>query len=187
MFFSLLKNPSSKVPCCPGRSFVNCCLPLVGIAGLLLTLASGPIVTADDVAEPVIAGKLCVWDTVTIDLQARSHRKQTASRTRFSTTASSRVYWPFGATVPRARFLRWRWYGGGEGNVWRVRFTPDESGEWNTGLLSHGKDVAISLDPPRENPRRAMGNLAPSRSLPSIPTRPAFSNGDVLNTWEVTI
>lgn len=38
--------------------------------------------------------------------------------------------------------------GRGEGNVWRVRFTPDQAGTWRyRAFFSKGSKVAISLDP----------------------------------------
>jgi len=37
--------------------------------------------------------------------------------------------------------------GGGQGNVWRVRFTPDEPGEWTYSVsFRAGNDVAVSLE-----------------------------------------
>jgi len=38
--------------------------------------------------------------------------------------------------------------GGGSGNIWRVRFSPDEAGKWSfRASFRKGSDVAVSLDP----------------------------------------
>ena len=176
MFFSLLKNPSSKVPCCPGRSFVNCCLPLVGIAGLLLTLASGPIVTAHDVADPVISGNLRVWDTVTISFTGPASSEADDELNPFlDYRLQVELNGPSGQQYDVPGFFNGDGLGNGEGNLWQVRFTPDESGDWDyKASFRTGKDVAVSLDPSAGKPA-AMDGQSGSLKIAAIdPDAPGF-------------
>ncbi|HVJ64824.1 MAG TPA: DUF5060 domain-containing protein, partial [Bdellovibrionota bacterium] len=63
--------------------------------------------------------------------------------------------------------------GGGSGNVWRVRFTPDLAGTWSYAAeLRYGTQVAVSLDPvagAAQNLPEASGELDVATFDPDAP------------------
>ena len=54
---------------------------------------------------------------------------------------------PSGSRVIVPGFFAGNGEGGGRGNIWRARFSPDEVGQWSySASLNNGDEVAVSLD-----------------------------------------
>ncbi len=130
---------------------------------LLLTLLTTVLAPKYASAQGRISGSLTKWETITIDFAGPS-----------SSESSGRAQ-PKGGTEETNPFLDYRLilrlqsptkkiyfvpgFFDGDGNVgdtgdiWRVRFTPDEVGKWDyTASFRGGVNVAIDLDPTAGEP-----------------------------------
>jgi hypothetical protein len=128
------------------------------------------------VAAGVVTGELKKWHTVTIDFQGPFRRELESSPNPFLdyrlqvtlTAPSGRVY-----SVPG--FFDGNGTGFGEGTVWRVRFAPDEAGEWSyQASFRTGADVAVSLDPVAGTPTSFNGDTGSFSVQGADPSAPGF-------------
>ena len=110
-----------------------------------------PDPTVPDPAEPVsLRGTFKKWQTLSIDLTGPWSSQSSTSpnpfldyrlQVRFTHLSTGRTY-----DVPG--YFDGNGAGGGSGTVWRVRFTPDEQGDWSYKVsFRKGLRVAIDLNP----------------------------------------
>jgi hypothetical protein len=97
-----------------------------------------------------VSGSLQKWDDVTVDFSGPSHSESDSNpnpfldyrlQVIFSAPISGKTY-----SVPG--YFDGDGVGGGTGSVWRVKFTPDEVGEWTyEASLRAGTNISVELDP----------------------------------------
>ncbi|GAG22224.1 unnamed protein product, partial [marine sediment metagenome] len=116
------------------------------------------------------------WDTVTIDFQGPSADALDNDPNPFLdyrldvtfTSSSGRTY-----RVPG--FFDGDGQGARSGNVWRVRFSPDETGQWDFQTsFRKGPKVAVSLDPEAGEPASFDGSHDSFVVAPQGPDAPGF-------------
>ena len=99
--------------------------------------------------EPIVSGELKKWHPLTISFSG-----PTASETdiipnpfldyRLTVALTA----PSGQTVTVPGFYDGDGLGGGIGNIWRIRFSPHEAGEWQySASFRQGANVAVDLNP----------------------------------------
>lgn len=101
-----------------------------------------------------ITGQLRKWHTVAIDFEGPETSEMAADPNPF---LDYRLQVSFTSPGGKARsvpgFYAGDGRGGGSGNIWRVRFSPDEAGRWSfSASFRRGPDVAVSLDPSAGKP-----------------------------------
>lgn len=102
-----------------------------------------------EMAAAAIEGTFKKWYPVTVDFAGPTHSETDNSPNpfldyRLQVTFSA----PSGKTYNVPGFFDGDGNGGGTGNVWRVKFNPDESGTWNyTASFRQGSNIAVSTNP----------------------------------------
>lgn len=105
--------------------------------------------TAPAPCNVTISGSLVAWFPVTLDFVGPTADEADINPNPFLdyrlfltlVSPSSNVYYASG-------FFDGDGQGGGNGNVWRVRYAPEEAGTWNyTVSFKSGQDVAVSTNP----------------------------------------
>jgi len=128
------------------------------------------------ILDPVIEGDPCVWHPLTIrfrgpvtDEAARDPNPFLAYRLQVSLTS------PTGRRHSVPGFFDGDGHGGKTGNVWRVRFAPDEPGRWRfEAAFRQGDQVAISLEADAGKPIAFDGQDGEFEVLPRDPAAAGF-------------
>jgi len=99
------------------------------------------------VDKPVITGKREVWRTATISFSGPQASESDKSPNPFlDCRLQVKFTGPSGQIYNVPGYFDGNGRGQGKGNVWRVRFTPDEVGSWSyNASFRQGKAVAIDL------------------------------------------
>ncbi len=99
--------------------------------------------------KPVITGEKKVWQTVTIDFKGPHANESDNNPNPFLDYRLKTTFvGPAGQIYNVPGFFDGDGKGGRSGNVWRVRFTPDEPGDWTyKAVLKNGENIAVNLDP----------------------------------------
>ena len=108
------------------------------------------------ILDPVVEGERRVWHPLTVSFRGPVANEEDSEPNPFLDYRLQVIF-----TGPRGRqfhvpgFFDGDGHGDGKGDVWRVRFTPDEPGQWTfQASFRAGERVAISLDP-QAGPRLA--------------------------------
>ena len=100
------------------------------------------------IRDPVVDGDRRVWHPVTVSFRG-PRASETANDPNPFLDCRLQVAFtsPSGKTHNVPGFFDGDGHGGGTGDVWRVRFSPDEAGPWRfTTSFRIGREVAVSLD-----------------------------------------
>lgn len=99
--------------------------------------------------KPVITGEKKVWQTVTIDFKGPHAGESDSDPNPFLDYKLQTTFiGPNGQTYNVPGFFDGDGKGGKSGDVWRVRFTPDEPGDWfYKAVLKKGGNIAVNSDP----------------------------------------
>lgn len=99
-------------------------------------------------AQGTISGDLKKWHTVTVDFTGPTAGEgQSGANPFLDYRLQVNFTGPSGQVYNVPGFFDGDGSGGGSGNVWRTRFTPDEPGQWQyAASFRQGSNVAISLD-----------------------------------------
>lgn len=99
-------------------------------------------------SEDVVSGELKKWHPVTIDFAGPVANEADDDPNPFLDFRLQVAFTgPNGQTYEAPGFFAGDGNGNGSGNVWRVRFTPDQAGQWRyVASFRAGSDVAVSLD-----------------------------------------
>ncbi len=102
----------------------------------------------------VVTGELKKWHTVTLTFRGPEAEESDSSPSPFLDYRLQVAFkGPSGRTHNVPGFFDGDGKGGGTGNVWKVRVSPDEAGEWScVASFRAGKEVAVSLDPAAGKP-----------------------------------
>ncbi|NOX57189.1 MAG: serine hydrolase [Planctomycetes bacterium] len=102
------------------------------------------------IQDPVVEGERRVWHPVTVTFRGPTASETDDDPNPFLDYRLQVVFrGPSGQTYDVPGFFDGDGFGGGAGNVWRVRFTPDEPGRWSfRASFRKGRHVAIQ---PQEN------------------------------------
>lgn len=154
----------------------RCSLFFVGMVGILLAQASTQIVTGTETGDPVVGGELRVWHTVLIDFRGPASSEADDELNPFlDYRLQVEFTGPSGQQYDVPGFFNGDGLGNGEGNLWQVRFTPDELGDWDyKASFRTGKDVAISLDPSEGKPASIDGQGGSLKIGAINPDAPGF-------------
>ena len=97
-----------------------------------------------------VSGNLTQWHPVEIDFEGPFHSETDQSTNPFlDYRLTVHLTSPTGRSIQIPGFFAGDGAGGGDGNIWRIRFSPDESGIWSYQVdLRFGENVAVntSLD-----------------------------------------
>jgi len=105
------------------------------------------------VLQPVVEGQRRVWQPLTISFGGpKAGENDTAPNPFLDFRLQVRLTAPSGRTYHAPGYFDGDGHGGGNGDVWRARFTPDEAGRWRfQASFRAGANVAVSLDPQAGN------------------------------------
>ncbi len=141
--------------------FYNYCRALAAVAGgilavsLLLTFQSSAPpafaqATEEGTGAATVSGELKKWHPLTLDFAGPSASETDASPNnpfldyRLQVTFTG----PSGQTYTVPGFFDGEGNGGETGDVWRVRFAPDQAGTWSyQASFRKGTNVAVNLNP----------------------------------------
>ncbi|MBC8873420.1 MAG: serine hydrolase [Planctomycetes bacterium] len=101
------------------------------------------------ILDPVVEGQRRVWHPVTVNFRGLAASETGDSPNPFLDYRMQVTFvGPSGQRYVVPGFFDGDGHGGGDGDVWRVRFTPDEAGKWTfEASFRTGSDIAVSLDP----------------------------------------
>lgn len=107
-----------------------------------------PMPRAMGESPAVVSGELIKWHTVALSFRGPEATETDGSPNPFLDYRLQVLFTgPRGQRYDVPGFFDGDGSGGGSGNVWRVRFTPDEAGKWRyKAAFRAGKEVAVSLD-----------------------------------------
>ncbi len=167
-------------PICKSPKDVEMTRPLSGsllafsIACILLLAPLWHLRGADTLA--VVSGKMQKWHAVAISFHGPEASETDSSPNPFLDYRLQVAFiGPSGQRYHVPGFFDGDGNGGGKGNVWRVRFTPDEAGEWRyKAVFREGKDVAVSLDPDAGKPTHFDGASGSFTIAGRDPDAPGF-------------
>ncbi len=130
----------------------------------------------ESVLDPVVDGRWQVWHTVTVSFRGPQARQTDREPNPFlDYRLQVRFTGPSGQTYDVPGFFDGDGFGGGQGNVWRVRFTPDEPGRWVfRASFRQGRGVAVSLGPDAGQPTAFDGASGSFVVRPSSSSAPGF-------------
>ncbi|MCK4628942.1 MAG: serine hydrolase, partial [Sedimentisphaerales bacterium] len=99
--------------------------------------------------KPILTGERKAWQTATISFSGPQASESDRSPNPFlDYRLQVKFTGPSGRSYNVPGFFDGNGQGRGKGNVWRVRFTPDEAGSWSyTTSFRQGREVAIDLSP----------------------------------------
>ena len=105
----------------------------------------GEAITTD---KTEIKGEKKVWQTVTIDFKGPYAVESDNNLNPFIDYRLQVIFTgPGGQAYNVPGFFDGDGKGDASGNVWRVRFTPDQPGEWiYRAILKRGKNIAVNID-----------------------------------------
>jgi len=100
------------------------------------------------ILDPVVDGERRVWHPITVGFRGPAADETDDDPNPFLDYRLLVAFTgPSGQKYNVPGFFDGDGYGGGAGDVWRVRFSPDEAGRWTfKASFRAGKDVAVSLD-----------------------------------------
>jgi len=109
---------------------------------MALSLALKPALAAS------VSGEMRQWHPLTVDFEGPAHSESDNQPNPFlDYRLTLQLTSPTGASIEVPGFFAGDGEGGGNGNVWRVRFSPDEAGQWQyTASFRSGAAVAIETD-----------------------------------------
>ncbi len=109
---------------------------------------AAPIASGQD-SSAVVSGELKEWHPLTLSFAGPSASETDASPNPFLDYRLQVTFTgPSGQTYTVPGFFDGDGNGGGTGNVWRTRFSPDEAGTWSyQASFRKGTDVAVNLGP----------------------------------------
>ena len=142
----------------------------------LAVIAAVCALSPAEAADYSIAGELKKWDTVTIDFEGPSADAADSNPNPFlDFRLMVLLTTPSGAQYDVPGFFAGDGKGGQSGKVWRARFSPDETGEWQfRASFRKGGEVAISLDSSDGEPAAFDGATGEFRVEPLDPNAPGF-------------
>ncbi len=105
-------------------------------------------------ATASVKGTFAKWDTVTIDFVGPRANAMAGDPNPFLDYRLQVIFTsPGGQTYNVPGFFDGDGAGGRSGDIWRVLFSPDETGEWSfRASFRKGPHVAVSLDPAKGEP-----------------------------------
>jgi hypothetical protein len=124
----------------------------LSIASVLwLALAGGSTIV---LAGGIVTGDLKVWHTVTVSFPGPTANETDSSPNPFLHCRLQVTFTgPSGQTYNVPGFFDGDGKGSGSGNIWRVRFTPDQAGQWKyKASFRRGSNVAVDLSPTAGTP-----------------------------------
>jgi len=95
-----------------------------------------------------VSGEMRQWYPLTVDFEGPAHTESDNQPNPFLDYRLTLLLTsPSGASIEIPGFFAGNGEGGGSGNTWRVRFSPDEAGQWQyTASFRSGASVAIETD-----------------------------------------
>jgi len=116
------------------------------VLGVLCLIAAPTVLTGAGVTG--IGGRLMKWHPITIDFQGPfAHELDTNPNPFLDYRLTVKFTNPGGQSIIVPGFFNGDGKGGGSGNTWTVRFTPDMTGQWKyVASFREGKDVAVKLE-----------------------------------------
>jgi len=113
---------------------------------VFLAILTGFLVSS--VQAGTVSGDLNKWSPITIDFAGpNASETDTAPNPFLDYRLSVRLTSPTGNTHDVPGFFAGDGNGGGDGNLWRVRFAADETGQWRYQATLHsGSQIAINTD-----------------------------------------
>jgi len=116
------------------------------------------------------------WETITIDFQGpRADAMDDDPNPHLDYRLQVHFTSPGGKTYNVPGYFDGDGQGGQSGNVWRVRFSPDEVGEWNfRASFRKGAEIAVSLDPDAGEPASFDGYEGSLVIVPQDSSAPGF-------------
>ena len=116
---------------------------------LCIVLSIGAVFVAPiPVLAATVSGEMRQWHPLTVDFDGPAHSESDNQPNPFlDYRLTLQLTSPSGASMQIPGFFAGDGEGGGNGNVWRVRFSPDEAGQWQyTASFRSGTAVAIETD-----------------------------------------
>lgn len=148
--------------------------PTPTLTVLLSTALAGVLLAA---GEATIDGDLRTWGAVTLSFRGPAARV-TADRPNpfLDYRLQVRFTGPSGRVYNLPGYYDGDGAGGASGNVWRVRFTPDEKGWWSyRASFRMGAGVAVSLDASAGSPAAFDGDSGRFQIAARDPRAPGFA------------
>jgi hypothetical protein len=126
---------------------------------------------------PVVEGEQRAWSYLTLSFSGPEARETDDEPNPFlDYRLQVKFTGPSGKQYDVPGFFDGDGLGGAAGNVWRVRFTPDEAGEWAyTASFRAGPEVAVSLEPDAGAPAAFDGASGSLTIAPRDPEAPGFA------------
>jgi CubicO group peptidase (beta-lactamase class C family) len=128
------------------------------------------------ILDPVVEGERRVWHPLTVNFRGPAATEMDGSPNPFLDYRLSVAFsGPGGRNYNVPGFFDGDGHGGGTGDVWRVRFTPDAAGHWAFGAsFREGKQVAVSHDPDAGEPASPDGQRGTFDVAGRDPNAPGF-------------
>jgi CubicO group peptidase (beta-lactamase class C family) len=128
------------------------------------------------ILDSVVEGERWVWYPRSISFRGpRASETDTSPNPFLDFRLQVRCTGPSGQTFDVPGFFAGDGHGGGKGNVWRVRFTPDQPGIWRYhASFRSGAGVAVSLDPTAGKPTACDGSKGEFEVAPGNASAPGF-------------
>ena len=128
------------------------------------------------ILEPVVDGELRVWHPVTVRFRGPAATETDDQPNPFLDYRLQVAFTgPSGQQYDVPGYFDGDGCGGGSGNVWCARFTPDEAGRWSyQASFRAGKEIAVSLDPAAGRPAGCDGVRGSFDVAPGDPEAPGF-------------
>ncbi|UCD56429.1 MAG: serine hydrolase, partial [Candidatus Hydrogenedentota bacterium] len=101
------------------------------------------------ILDPVVEGRRKVWHPLTISFRGpAAHETDKSPNPFLDYRLSVRFDGPDGKRYNVSGFFDGDGKGGASGDMWKVRFTPDKTGQWNYVVsFREGKNIAVDLQP----------------------------------------
>ncbi|MDZ7723566.1 MAG: DUF5060 domain-containing protein [candidate division KSB1 bacterium] len=134
------------------------------------------LILAGSVQAATVTGKLCTWHLLELHFQgANAHEMDDDPNPfldyRLQVTFTS----PIGECYNVPGFFNGDGKGGGNGNIWTVRFIPDQSGRWTyVASFRKGMNIAVNLNPQAGDAAAFDGESGSFTVLPKDPDAPGF-------------
>ncbi len=114
----------------------------------------------DAILDPVVEEDGRIWQPMSISFRGpRASELDRSPNPFLDYRLQVKFTSPAGRTFNVPGFFAGDGHGGGSGNVWRVRFTPDEAGGWRyRAALRAGGNVSVSLDDQAGTPAELDGD-----------------------------
>lgn len=132
--------------------------------------------TACNTVNVTLEGESRAWHTLTLSFQGPPASETGSQPNPFLDYRLQAVFsGPSGQSYDVAGFFDGDGQGGETGNIWRVRFTPDQEGEWRyEASFRQGPAVAVSLEPAAGAPVAFDGSSGSFTVAPRDPEAPGF-------------